>query len=108
MAKRDAKSKDQNAAPADFQKSILKMFDDDLAVVEKLADPGEKLLRLEQIETDIEGVIKRTNTDISSRSKKKWFAPYLSIASGSGATIIALTALSHITLAGLATVPAII
>ena len=104
-AKSERKAR-QDAAAAELQKAILQTFDEDLAAVGKLQDPAEKLLKLEQIETDIEGVIKRTNTEITSQPKTKWFAPFLSITGGSGATLFALAILAHVPVVSLAALPA--
>jgi hypothetical protein len=74
----------------------LQGFEESLAAVEKLEDPAEQLLKLEQIKDQIDTVTARTKADISSRSQNKWFAPYLSISGGSLGTAGPLAILAHI------------
>jgi hypothetical protein len=96
----------QNAAE-EAQATILQGFEESLAAVEKLQDPGEKLLRLQKVQEDIDAIIVATKTDIRSRSQNKWLAPYLSITGGSFGATGLLIVLAHISVAPLLLLPAV-
>jgi hypothetical protein len=99
--KREAK---QNAAE-DAQKAILQGFEESLTAVEKLGDPGEKLLSLKKIKNDIDAVIAGTKTDIYSLSQNKWLIPF-SISIGGAGAVGVLASVVHIALVPLIALPA--